>query len=444
MERAPRVAVIGAGLAGLFTASRLARRGFNVAVLERESRPGGRAAAHSQQGFALEAMSPLLSSADRGVLDWISESGLRDELLPLRPVVVSQVHQEQVGPLHPRGLLEIARIPGIRWREALRLMRLPRLLRRYGARLDFDAPERAADLDDRSVYDFGRLYFGESVVDRWMAPQAARQSLAEPRQTSRALFLRRLRRHHRAQTGLPRATLGMLAETVAEGLSVQFDAPVVRIETSTGGGLHALLHDNRAFEADAIVVATDAHEAARMTAAVLSGAERDGLARIRYAPSISLAIGLRRPFSPHPMEIHHAPSDDSPLATTLLEPGVPGGRVPEGHGLATLRATAAFSRANAAAPDAAIAKALRDTYIRIRPDLPKAMVFERVLRLERAQPEFGVGRYRDIARFQKIQSDQRQRGRRLYFTGDYLVDPSWEGALASAHQTVAALVQDLI
>jgi len=436
--------VIGAGLAGLATASRLAHRGFNVAVLERESRPGGRAAAHPEQEYALEAMSPVLSSADRRLLDWISESGVRDELLPLRPVVVSQVYREQVGPLHPRGLLEIARVPGIRRREALRLMRLPRLLTRYGACLDFDAPERAADLDDRSVYDFGRLYFGESVVDRWMAPQAARQSLAEPRQASRALFLRRLRLHDGAQAGFPRATLGLLAETAAEGLSVQFDTPVARIETAAGGGLRALLNDNRAFEADAIVVATDAHEAARMTATVLSGAERDGLARVRYAPSISLAIGLRRPFSSHPMEIHYAPSDDSPLATTVLEPGVPGGRVPEGHGLATLRATAAWSRANVGAPDEAIAKALRDTYTRIRPDLPRALVFERVLRLERAQPEFDVGRYREIARFQKVQSDHRQRGRRLYFTGDYLVDPSWEGALASAHQTVAALEQDLI
>jgi protoporphyrinogen oxidase len=442
MQRSPRVAVIGAGLAGVAAARQLAERGFSVAILERAEQPGGRCASALHEGFDLEPASPVMSTADRRLLKWIVDVGLRDELLPLRPMVVATSHRGAVTPVDTRGVLGIARTPGIRTREAVRLVRLPRLMKRYANRLAFDAPERAEGLDDRSVYDFGRLYFGESIVDGWMAPRAAGTFPAEPRQASRALFLRRHREHARANRGLPRATLGAVVEKAAQSLPLQVGAEVARIEPGATSPLRAVMADGRAFECEAVVLATDAIEAARIAAPVLSTAECDGLARVRYASSLVLAAGLRRPFSPHPMEIHCSARDESPLATVLLEPGVSGGRVPHDRGLATLRATAAWSDANAAAPDEAVAKSLREAFGRLYPEFERALHFEKVLRVERAYPHFDVGRYRDIARFERVQGDLRRGGRRVYFAGDYLVDPSWEGALASAHKAATAVARD--
>jgi protoporphyrinogen oxidase len=442
MQRAPRVAVIGAGLAGVAVARQLAERGFSVAVLERAERPGGRCAGELYEGFDLEPASAVMSTADRRLLGWIVDVGLRDELLPLRPMVIATAHRDRVAPVDSRGLLGIARTPGIRVREALRLVRLPRLMKRYGDRLAFDAPERAASLDDRSVYDFGRLYFGESIVDGWMAPGTAGTFPTEPRQASRALFLRRHRDHARANRGLPRATLGAVVDEAARRLPLQLAAEVARIEPGAASPLRAVMADGRAFECEAVVVATDAVDAARIAAPILSTAECDGLARVRYAPALVLAAGLRRPFTPHPMEIFCSAREESPLATVLLEPGVSGGRVPHDRGLATLRATAAWSAANAAAPDEAVVKSLREAFGRLYPEFERALLFEKVLRVERAYPHFDVGRYRDIARFERVQGDLRRGGRRVYFAGDYLVDPSWEGALTSAAKAAAAVAQD--
>ena len=75
------VIVVGAGLAGLATAWRLSRRGFQVALLERTARVGGRSGALREEGFALEAVPPVLTSSDARLLAWIGEVGLRDELL---------------------------------------------------------------------------------------------------------------------------------------------------------------------------------------------------------------------------------------------------------------------------------------------------------------------------------------------------------------------------
>jgi protoporphyrinogen oxidase len=120
-----------------------------------------------------------------------------------------------------------------------------------------------------------------------------------------------------------------------------------------------------------------------------------------------------------------------------------GGRVPDGRGLAFLRATGAFSRATFDAPDEAVCKELLAALVQLFPGAASAVLFSRVFRVERAQPCFGVGRYRAIANFERIQSELRAEGRRLYFAGDYLMDPSFEGAIASAHRVADAVVRDL-
>jgi protoporphyrinogen oxidase len=441
----PAVAVVGAGIAGLGAAWELARRGFAVTLLEREAHPGGRARSESVEGFTVEAAGPVVSTGDRRLLAWIDDVGLRDELLPLRPVIAIHCHGAKLAPIDPRGLLGIGRIPGVRLLHALRLVRLPRLIARYGARIDPDAPERGADLDDRSLGDFGRLYFGRSVLAHWMGPFVTGTSLGDADDLSRVLFLRRYRSHGRERPGLPRAALGELAEAAAAKLPVEYGVEGVGIEPRSDAGLALTVkgaRGERVLEPAAVVVATSAPEAARLTAPALVAAERDGLAAVRYQPALSLAVGLRRPFYPHPQQIQVPHTEGSPLDSVLLEPGVPGGRVPDGRGLALLRATGAWSQATFDAPEETVRKELLGAFARIHRGAESAVLFAKLYRVERAFPRFDVGRYRGIARFERVQRELRREGRRLYFAGDYLSDPSLEGALASAHRAAAAVAED--
>jgi protoporphyrinogen oxidase len=189
IESSMRVAVVGAGLAGLGAAWRLAGEGCDVVLLEREGRAGGRAVGTDAAGFAVGGRIPLLRSEDRNLLGWIAELGLGQELLPLRTVELAQLRLGGVRSIDPRGLAGIARIPGVSPWSWGRLLRLPRLMDRYRPLLDPSAPERAASLDFRSAADFGRLYFGRNLFERWIAPTLTSVYLSDARELSRAAFL---------------------------------------------------------------------------------------------------------------------------------------------------------------------------------------------------------------------------------------------------------------
>ena len=201
---ADTVVVVGAGFAGLSAAWELQRMGLRVALLERQARPGGRARSARLEGFVVEPLSPLLPMRDGWLSAWMAELAVTDALLPLRPVVTAQVHGSRVAEVDTRGLLGVAKIRGVLAHQALRLVRLPRLMHRYRACLSPELPERGADLDDRSIADFARLYFGESVLARVLEPFIGSASLADAAEASRVLLLRRWL--GAAQSDAPRET----------------------------------------------------------------------------------------------------------------------------------------------------------------------------------------------------------------------------------------------
>jgi oxygen-dependent protoporphyrinogen oxidase len=437
------VIVVGAGLAGVVAAWRLSRRGFQVALLDRGDRVGGRAGAERREGFALEAVPPVLAGGDRRLLAWIADVGMQDDLLPLRPLVTQVAHLGALREVDVRSWRDVRRLPGVRLREALRLIRLPRLLRRYGASLDPDRPERAADLDDRSLRDFGALYFGTTVFESWMAPAVTSGSLGDPAEMSRVQFLQHLRRYGIDRPGLPRGSLADVMERAAQELHVRTRVEVAGTARRDGGGVRIALADGRQVGADAVVLAVPAHEALRIGAPLLSGAERDGLSRVRYAPGITVAAALCRPPGARPLRILVPRHEEVPIECATLESGLPGARAPEGLGLALVRATPDFAASHLDAPAEAVEKELLGALDALRPGIQRAVEFTKVLRTAHAAPRFDVGRYREIARFLRVQDDQRARGRRLYFCGDYLVHPSFEGAVVSAERAADAVGEDL-
>ncbi len=442
MARA-RVVVIGGGLAGLAAASGLAARGFEVALFERDPRPGGRAGSEREKDFAFEPGAHAIAGSDRRLLALVGRAGLAEGLLPLRPLALAQVERGRVVRIHPESPRGVGRIPGLGNLGRLRLARLPRLLARYAPVLDPDAPERAGARDDRSAADFVRLYFGSRVLERWIGPWLSDTALCDPAETSRVLALGLLAFRRHAGLGSLRGDLAGLAGALARSLGARCGAGVRAVEPRGAGFLvhHAGPDGEGVVEAEAVVLAVPPPDALAAAPELLSSAERDVLRARRGAPALGVALGLESPLAAHATRIRVPRREGLPFATLVLEPGVAGSRLPQGRGLAVLLGGADPRALDVA--DERLASGWIAALDGLLPGAAARVAWTRVHRWVSAFPRFDVGDYRAIARLRRAETDARARGRRLYFAGDHLAGPTLEAAVASGERAAAAAAQDL-
>jgi len=462
MEAAgPRVAVVGAGLAGLAAARRLCAGGCQVVIFE-SGEAGGRAATLHREGFALDSGPHLVSSRDQALLALVAEAGLAEQMLPLRPVSLAVALRGQVKRLRPKGRRRTLRAPGVSLRGRMRLARLARLQRRFAALFDASAPERAARLDDRSLADFARLYFGRRVLERHLEPLCGGDFLADAESASRLLFLL----HHAGRlllpTGALRGGLGALPAALAARQDLRSGHRVEAIEPQGAGfALHIAPRagnagaDNGAaangravansgaagFEADAVLAATPARAALQMLGALLEAPERDFLASAHCAPAIVAHLALSKPLTPLATRVRAPAALGSPLAAIALEPGGARAPAPEGAGLATLLARPDWSRRHLQAEDGELESDLVGALERLYPRAADALRFAALRRWPAAFPHFPVGRYRALARFRRFEAARLAEGRRLAYAGDYLCAPTLEGAVRSGQRAARALLQ---
>lgn len=417
MSAAPQqgrhVVVVGAGLAGLAAGFAHARRGARVTVLEAAARVGGRAAPGAN---GVDPVAVRVTTADQALLGLVRAVGLGQQLLPIRPVRSARAEAGRIVPIPPGAdPLTMARLPGVSLLEALRTLRLPRLLSRYAPRLDAAAPELAAPLDYRSLADFATLYFGRGIATGWIEPWLAERAPQDEREASRASFLRRWAVERDAVSGCLSAPISHLLDALAARLSVRTHAPAERIEAGVHGRLHVHL-GGETLEADAVVLAIPAPAALRVAAPVLVAAEQSILAGVRYDAAITWVTTADAESS---ARVRIAPRGSSPLASIALEAG-------------TLTAIARDPWASAHLDVAgdALAKELAAAVERVLPGA--AAPGGSLHRFPLAWPRFDVGAYRAIAQLRAVEADRVRAGRALFFAGDWLAAPTLDGAVVSA------------
>jgi oxygen-dependent protoporphyrinogen oxidase len=309
MSQAPLdTLILGAGVAGLTLAFRLAARGRSVAVLDSASRAGGVIGSKRVRGFLIETGPNSFTSAPH--MDaLIDDLGLRDQALvtPLRDhdrFVWKQGRLRKV----PTGPLQLLTSDVLSFPAKVRLLR--------GLFARFPAPQ--ADL---ALADFFRRRLGPDVVDSLLKPFLAGVYAADADRVSfEATFtklysacvqhpsllgtIRSLRsnapkgpRPVRAlcsfTQGLSTLTDALDARVVALGGEVRSGlAPPARIER-LGDGWAVRLGDDL-WQARQLVLATPADAAAQLLAPYAPPLA-EWLGSIEYAPLTIVHVGLPRP-----------------------------------------------------------------------------------------------------------------------------------------------------
>ncbi|MEX2241948.1 MAG: hydroxysqualene dehydroxylase HpnE [Burkholderiales bacterium] len=144
---ARRIAVVGAGYAGMAAAVTLAARGARVTVFESGPVPGGRARRVATQGHALDNGQHILIGAYATLFSLMRAVGVPADAVLRVPLELRYADGFRFGALYlpaPFGLLGgllLAR--GLPWRERVGAVRFMQALRRTGFRLREDCSVRA-------------------------------------------------------------------------------------------------------------------------------------------------------------------------------------------------------------------------------------------------------------------------------------------------------------
>ena len=310
------VVIVGAGLAGLSAALRLAGAGRKVTVIEREGVPGGRNGLLNKDGYSFDTGPTVLTMPDliQDALSCVGEN-LEDwlELLPLKPLYRAFYHDGSTLDVHA----ETGRM-----QEEIRSVIGPDEAAGYGRYVDFvtklykyemndfidrniDSPlnlltpnlarlvalggfkrlapkvnEFLKDSRTQKVYSFQAMYAGVS-------PQQALAIYAviAYMDSVNGVFFPKGGMH-----ALPRALAGAAAK---HGVEFKYNSTVTSVEHSAGRARAVITENGERIECDAVILNPDLPVAWRE----LLGRTPPQVKRLNYSPScVTMLIGSNKSY----------------------------------------------------------------------------------------------------------------------------------------------------
>ena len=441
MSIAPRVLVVGAGMAGLGAAYTLRKRELNNTVLESESYAGGRVKTERVEGFRINVGANLFVETYDTIRQVAEELGV-----PLKRTRVP-IHG---GPYHNGKFHGIygGNSLASRWKTARTFLsfqllspkglwqaiKLQRILKARDGDLSFDDVSGMLDLDDwGSVAAFFEANIGSELLERFFQPALSGFTFGYPEEVGTANALAEA--WHFGLNGIawpsiPEQGPGEFADALAGACqgNIRLSTPVKRIVVEDGAVKGVFTRGDEFLEADAVICATTATTALAITPGLPSDIG-DALRQATYSRCCRVVFGLDTNPLPQDWYAVAFPRGEDTLIAGMASSGVlMPDSVPEGKAL--LHAFVARENAEelfAMSDDEAANRVIEEAG-RYFPSMPAQPIFTRVYRWHEAVCLAPAG-------MMKAMSEMRRRSRSsvkgLFFAGEYMGKPSTNGALRS-------------
>lgn len=427
-----RVAVIGAGMAGLTAAYRLQQAGAQVEVFEREPVAGGRVATVRKNGFVIDTGAILLSAQYQRTLALVGELGLQAQLQSDKPVMGvfrdGRVHELDLG----QPLTSFWRWGALSASAKLGLLRvLPDLLRHW-QRCTFRSMAPMAVLDDEDCRSYTLRVLGQELHDYFVDPLIRVNMFTETQLTPAADLIWLLRIFSDARVFQLRGGMNSLPAALQSRLKVHLAQPVSRVQANEAG-VSLQLADGTQQAFDAAVLAVPPPVALEL-ADWVDGARRRYFEGAQAIRSVGVSFGLRQaPASRAAMVMVPGVELPQVLGAVLQHHKAPD-RAPDGQGLVTLHLTQAWYQALPAQDDATVVAAALPVAERLFGPLAAQVVTTHVHRWPYVDGTRGPGCYKTLARMQ-----QQAMPPRVAFAGEY-ISAGIEGAVISGEAAAVHLL----
>lgn len=231
-----KVTVVGAGIAGLTAAQRLAQRGIRAKILETAPWPGGRMAERQAQGMTYNTGARLCYSFYPALLELVRELGLEDAIIRHGNMQIRcrTADSEYVLPLKPGlNLLIHHELP---WREKLAMLRLlPDLLRAW-RRVNPGWMITAKDFDEQTLAEYLREKVGPVFLEKFVEPVFRCTRSWNTDEVSPALFISTSSRLMPGSFTFGfREGIGQLTKALAEKADIEYQTEVFDISRREEG-----------------------------------------------------------------------------------------------------------------------------------------------------------------------------------------------------------------
>ncbi len=398
------VVVVGAGLAGLSVATRLAAAGRDVHVLEAAPHVGGRLATERVDGFVVDRGFQVFNTGYPRAADLdLPALGLGYFV----PGAVVQVDGRAHRVADPRRLPTA--LPGT-LRAPLGSLREKVAIAAFSARAGYAPVSRLLSAPETTAAEhLARAGVGATALERFFAPFLAGVLLEDRLETSSRYLDLLWRSFARGATGLPAQGIQAIGEQLAGRVGAGRVHTGVRVGAVTGTEVTA---DTGRIRADAVVVATDPGTAAALLPAVEAAAPRQVTTHYHVLPA-------------------------SPWTEPLIVLGTPGGQLvntvvlsdaqpaysPDGRALVASNSLAPTREAD-----------VRDEVARLHDVAASDLEHLTTVTVTGAQP----------AALPPLQHRRPvDLGGGLYVCGDHRDTPSIQGAMASGRRTASAVLRAL-
>lgn len=337
------VVIVGGGVSGLATAYALASSGYEVQVLERQIRTGGKAISERFDGFLMEHGPGTVNAASATAVAISEALGLDARRVDLQ-AEVRRRYLTHGATLHGIGIHPLAFFTSGYLSAGARL----RLLREAFVR-------RKRGIGDESVAAFFSRRFGAEFAERVIDPMVGGMYAGTAGTSSMAAMFPQLLQMERAHGSVTAALVaaqrrgakmpgrrlfswqdgvGSLPQALARALgsAVRTGIAVQRIEPA-GGGFSVKIAGAGSCRTPAVVIATQPHVAAGL----LAGVDEDAAAAaaaIEAPPLAVVFLGYRRSQIAHPLDGlgYLTPRGEGRALTGALFCSTTfAGRAPDGH-----------------------------------------------------------------------------------------------------------------
>jgi oxygen-dependent protoporphyrinogen oxidase len=433
-----RVAVVGAGIAGLAAAHDLRRAGLTPVVFEERDRVGGRVWTVRRGDFLMDLGTAVYLGTYRDAIALIDEVGLTDEFVERaamgaiprggkmhyldysRPVRTAL----STGVLSPRGKL-IA-------------LKLARTLVQTRKSLGYDSYELLADIDTETVREYCTRTLDDELLQYMGRPLVSGTWVADDADTSVALMLWTIRNMLVPNVYNLRTGVAALPEALAAPVDTRLSHTVRHVE-DTGTEVqvtYAGPDGTERTEAFAgAIVATTAQPALGLYPQ-MDANHRTLYETARYRRLGSVCLGLaKRP--PDPATYFLVPPREDPdTIAVVADHNKSPGRAPDDKGLLTVLLSHEYLEWSEDLDDDAVLQRAVQSAERYHGRLADQIEETAVVRWDESVPTIDKGRFKLIAAFTR----QVDRTARVQLASDLDRIPGLNGALVSGRQAAGRLV----